>query len=261
VLPSAVAADTSIVRFQAKRPAYLADLTKYNGTMAPYAVIFSKHDAPDGGDGCIINNITFQGEDSPIAQIAVGAIHNWTVVDNDHHPFHLHINPYQLQNVSDNSGWFQEGDWHDVTLLPRDDTQNPTVTIGTYRFATDRFIGTEVLHCHFLEHEDRGCMASVNITGVLGTRTPLQGTALVILRALPAAPGDDDDSMGAGVIVGIVASVLAVCGLGIYVVRNRKAASPDVAVQPAGLDQPAGFDQLNRSMYPPRPRGVAAFGF
>ena len=231
-----MAADTSIVRFKAKRPAYLADLTKYNGTMAPYAVIFS----PVDGGGCIINNETFQGEDSPIAQIAVGAVHNWTVVDNDHHPFHLHINPYQLQNVSDNSGWFQEGDWHDVTLLPLDDNENPTVTIGTYRFATDRFIGTEVLHCHFLEHEDKGCMATVNITGVLGTRTPLQGTPLSYLR-VPAPPGDDSDSrMGTGVIVGIVASVLAACGLGIYVVTNQKAAvtpSPDVA-QPAGLDQP-----------------------
>lgn len=177
VIASTATADTSITAFEPKRPAYLADLTSYDGALETFEVAFAG--GPNTG-GCSINGVSFQGEDSPLAQIPVGAIHEWSITGNGAHPFHLHINPYQLQDVADPSGWFQAGDWHDVTLLPGQ------VTVGAYRFATDTFTGSQVLHCHFLEHEDRGCMGHVNITGVEGTATPLQGTALV--AAAPTAP-------------------------------------------------------------------------
>ena len=178
VTASTATADTSITAFEPKRPAYLADLTSYDGALETFEVAFAGGANTING-GCNINGVSFQGADSPLAQIPVGAIHEWSITGNGVHPFHLHINPYQLQDVADPSGWFQTGDWHDVTLLPGQ------VTVGAYRFATDTFTGSQVLHCHFLEHEDRGCMGHVNITGVEGTVTPLLGTALV--AAAPTA--------------------------------------------------------------------------
>jgi hypothetical protein len=34
----------------------------------------------------------------------------------------------------------------------------------------DQHTGKAVLHCHFLEHEDKGCMAYLDITGTDDTR-------------------------------------------------------------------------------------------
>jgi hypothetical protein len=34
---------------------------------------------------------------------------------------------------------------------------------------TDKWTGTQVIHCHILEHEDEGMMAVTRITGTEGT--------------------------------------------------------------------------------------------
>jgi hypothetical protein len=64
----------------------------------------------------------------------------------------------------DASGYYQTGDWHDVFYRPAD------VTASKIYFQVDQHTGKAVLHCHFLEHEDKGCMAYVDITGVDDTR-------------------------------------------------------------------------------------------
>jgi hypothetical protein len=53
------------------------------------------------------------------------------------------------------------GDWHD-TLLTADSNG------ATVRFQTDTFVGTQILHCHILSHEDTGMMAVTYITGTEG---------------------------------------------------------------------------------------------
>ncbi|EOD27466.1 putative laccase [Emiliania huxleyi CCMP1516] len=95
------------------------------------------------------------------------------------HAFHLHVNPFQLQGdpvladataalPTGNSGgafhanfeekktgafadYFRAGDWHDTLMLP---TRNSL----TVRSQTDKFTGSQIFHCHILDHEDLGMM-------------------------------------------------------------------------------------------------------
>ena len=97
--------------------------------------------------------------------MAVGSVQAWTVSGNDKHPFHIHINSFQLgSDVVDPSGYYRTGDWHDVFYVP------DGVTASKVYFQVDQHTGKAVLHCHFLEHEDKGCMAAVTCAAYLSGR-------------------------------------------------------------------------------------------
>ena len=53
------------------------------------------------------------------------------------------------------------GDWLDTLQLPTalGDGESEAVL----RFQTDTFTGNEVMHCHYLNHEDLGCISFMNI--------------------------------------------------------------------------------------------------
>ena len=116
------------------------------------------------------------------------------------HPFHIHVNPFQLAMDTEHrnsdsifggtyasnltaSGWFNSGDWHDTLLIP-DERHGLHTSYGPLDTSklwgknymrvlmqTDRFTGRSVVHCHILQHEDKGMMVVVNFTGEEGTRT------------------------------------------------------------------------------------------
>jgi len=69
--------------------------------------------------------------------------------------------------VVDGSGWFKTGDWHDV--LYRFNGFN----FETVKFSADTFTGSPVVQCHFLKHEDYGCMGYVEWVGTEGDVTGL----------------------------------------------------------------------------------------
>lgn len=94
----------------------------------------------------------------------VGKIIQWSVSGITMHPFHVHINAYQILNEpTDTVGnFFRAGDWHDTIVMPDYRTE--------LRFQTDRFTGPQVVHCHELAHEDVGMIAVSLITGTEGTR-------------------------------------------------------------------------------------------
>ena len=74
---------------------------------------------------------------------------------NGNHPFHIHVNPFQVIAIN---GKPIDPVWHD-TILVRSD---PPVTV-TMRTRYEVFTGKHVLHCHNLVHEDRGMMQLVEI--------------------------------------------------------------------------------------------------
>ena len=97
----------------------------------------------------------------------VNTIWDWTLKNtskspNQIHPFHIHINPFQIVEVTypDAVGnivtYKPQGPpvWSDVVSIP----VNGSVKI---RQAFYDFTGTYVLHCHILAHEDRGMMQLV----------------------------------------------------------------------------------------------------
>lgn len=97
----------------------------------------------------------------------LGGTEEWTLYNDNAngapHPFHIHVNPFQVVEIKDpkqNSGntvrlptpWI----WWDNFAIP----PGGYVKILT-KFAD--FAGMYVLHCHFLEHEDRGMMQLVQV--------------------------------------------------------------------------------------------------
>ena len=132
--------------------------------------------AGGGGGGCTVNGNSYTGHTAAdrTTEVIAGSVNEWTVTGTGGHPFHLHINPYQIKTINaDATNWYKVGDWHDV-FYEFNNVGNPTV-----RFAANDFTGDMVLHCHFLEHEDLGCMGFAQITGTEGAVSGLTGTALI----------------------------------------------------------------------------------
>ena len=69
------------------------------------------------------------------------------------HPFHIHINPFELV---DGYAGLPKGTWKDTILIRQDEP----VRLRT-RYAD--FTGKFVLHCHILDHEDQGMMQLLEI--------------------------------------------------------------------------------------------------
>jgi FtsP/CotA-like multicopper oxidase with cupredoxin domain len=89
-------------------------------------------------------------------RIPLGAVEEWTVVNEhgDDHIFHIHINPFQM--VAINGEKVAEPDWRDTVVVPR----NGSVTLRS-RFLD--FTGRFVLHCHMMNHEELGMMQVVEV--------------------------------------------------------------------------------------------------
>lgn len=105
--------------------------------------------------------------------LPLGAVEEWklSTVNAFGHPFHIHVNPFQIsriikdstnQDVSETDDPDEpqyanlKGVWKD-TLFVR---QGYTAYVRTrYR----RYVGDFVLHCHILDHEDKGMMQNIRI--------------------------------------------------------------------------------------------------
>ncbi len=117
--------------------------------------------------------------------LRLGGVDQWTLTsDFVSHPFHIHVNPFQIVEILDPSGRDVSGDdavddaggtvdpqyrglkgtWKD-TLWVKNTTSKPD---GKYtlvvRTRYQRYIGDFVLHCHILDHEDQGMMQNIRIS-------------------------------------------------------------------------------------------------
>ncbi|MBP0019346.1 MAG: multicopper oxidase domain-containing protein [Cyanobacteria bacterium SBLK] len=70
------------------------------------------------------------------------------------HPFHIHVNPFQVAGVTDSANNPAPNRWFDVYPVP----VGGNLPI-LHRF--DDYIGKYVMHCHILIHEDMGMMQDV----------------------------------------------------------------------------------------------------
>ncbi|MBW8725575.1 MAG: multicopper oxidase domain-containing protein [Inquilinus limosus] len=117
--------------------------------------------------------------------LKLGGVDEWTMQSHFvSHPFHIHVNPFQIVSILDPNGKDVsalgaiddaggtvdpeypglKGVWKDTlwikSLLPSDAKGLYTIKIRT-RY--ERYIGEFVLHCHILDHEDNGMMQNVAI--------------------------------------------------------------------------------------------------
>jgi FtsP/CotA-like multicopper oxidase with cupredoxin domain len=88
-------------------------------------------------------------------RVALGAVEEWTVVNEfqDDHIFHIHVNPFQVVKVN---GEPVEPSWQDTAVLPRGGSL-------TFRSRFLDFTGKFVLHCHMMNHEELGMMQVVEV--------------------------------------------------------------------------------------------------
>ena len=110
-----------------------------------------------------VNNIAFKGFDADesiryqagvmrvnrTVRVTLGGNANGAL-----HPYHQHINHFQMQaDDACNGQMYRSGEWRDVA--PAQGTE--------IRWVNDRYSGEVVMHCHILQHEDKGMMALYRI--------------------------------------------------------------------------------------------------
>lgn len=91
--------------------------------------------------------------------VPVGTWAEWTLDNHDvfHHPFHIHVNPFQVVAVNGipNPESFV---WWDTHALP------PKGSVTVRMFYRPDLIGRTVYHCHIIPHEDSGMMGVIHLT-------------------------------------------------------------------------------------------------
>lgn len=89
--------------------------------------------------------------------VALGSVEEWTITNTSPmaHSFHLHVWPVTV--LADSSGSALPGTPQDVVLVP------PRGWVRV-RIPFTGLPGRSVYHCHILDHEDLGMMATVNVT-------------------------------------------------------------------------------------------------
>jgi FtsP/CotA-like multicopper oxidase with cupredoxin domain len=116
----------------------------------------------------------------------LGGVDEWTLrSDFVSHPFHIHVNPFQVVRILDPNGKdvsapdavddaggavdpqyrALKGVWKDTiwvkNLVPPGKAPGQYTIVVRTRY--QRYIGDYVLHCHILDHEDQGMMQIVRV--------------------------------------------------------------------------------------------------
>ena len=105
----------------------------------------------------LFNGKTFDGQRIDVTP-KLDTVEEWELVNVDpdrmDHPFHLHINPFQV--ISRNGQPEPYRAWKDTVLVKGGETVRIRIPFRT-------FTGKTVYHCHILDHEDLGMMGIVEI--------------------------------------------------------------------------------------------------
>ncbi|XXF75443.1 multicopper oxidase family protein [Myxococcaceae bacterium GXIMD 01537] len=106
-----------------------------------------------------IDDKAFDPHDTPRA-LTLGAAQEWLLTSRrGNHPFHIHVNPFETEDTEDTVDGKPRRVWRDTVLVR---SNNPNGVRIRSRYT--RYIGRFVLHCHILDHEDRGMMQLVEIS-------------------------------------------------------------------------------------------------
>jgi hypothetical protein len=138
------------------------------------------------------------------------------------HILHVHVNPFQLSEDPQDTwgGYFQRGDWHDTLKGPYTWTRETPVRL---KMALDRFTGAQIVHCHYLWHQDRGMMYMFDIQGAEGrtvevapllqpgcyTEAAARDSSLARLATDTSGPGSITPAVAtAGILVMLLLTIL-----------------------------------------------------
>ncbi|MBO0681341.1 multicopper oxidase domain-containing protein [Mycolicibacterium sp. S2-37] len=114
----------------------------------------------------------------PLIQARLNSVEEWKVVNynNDAHPMHIHVNDFQVTEIVNPIAGTRTG----VQMWGEDNVNVPAPVIDDNEVALDvasttvrtqftGYTGTFVIHCHRLNHEDNGLMATVSVIPEVST--------------------------------------------------------------------------------------------
>ena len=122
-----------------------------------------------------INGKAYAGPDSISTNLTVGDVAEWKIQiegDSDvgagNHPFHAHVNHFQIVRIGESVD--NETEFLGVRVGEYRDTVPLSASVPyTVRFVPDQFTGRQVVHCHMIPHADLGMIALANISTAVDT--------------------------------------------------------------------------------------------
>lgn len=105
-------------------------------------------------------------------RLKLGGVDEWTLsaFPNAGHPFHIHVNAFQIWKILNPGGAdvSVDGEQNDAQYANLKGVWKDTIFVKpgykvVMRTRYRRYIGDFVLHCHILDHEDKGMMQNVRI--------------------------------------------------------------------------------------------------
>jgi FtsP/CotA-like multicopper oxidase with cupredoxin domain len=117
----------------------------------------------------LIDGQAFSAGMRPEAAPYLGTVEEWRLINNtsDDHPFHIHVNGFQViaTTADDPAGALHTVTVHghqDIVTIPKRFAKGTNgEVIIRQRFET--YTGWFVFHCHILQHEDAGMMATIQV--------------------------------------------------------------------------------------------------
>ncbi|EIE26107.1 hypothetical protein COCSUDRAFT_46497 [Coccomyxa subellipsoidea C-169] len=201
---------------QPRFPPYLSDLrnvgpTTDGVTSITYSglVNFTNKDPTGPASGnCLINSLVYN-EAQPLQEV-LGEVTQLEVDNIDQHPYHHHIQPYQIVSLPNDTDAFNSlwrvGDYVDTLLLPSSGMKNATVRWipGPVEITGT---GYALLHCHILPHSDEGCIMKTQL---------LENTYVPVSKGL-------SNGAKAGVTLAVLVGLALLVVLPIVLLKRRKA--------------------------------------
>ncbi len=170
------ALETSLpARLPGGRPRYLEPIRQ--AEQRPENVRFGIERRDEGTGPCGLDLNEFQINEKTYRRdvidqrVSLNAVEQWELTNRSAmlHPFHIHVNPFQVIDGPDHLIDAQGPDapdnwiWRDVVGVPAGTPERLGRVRIRSRFLT--YAGRYVLHCHFLVHEDLGMMQNVLVSG------------------------------------------------------------------------------------------------
>jgi FtsP/CotA-like multicopper oxidase with cupredoxin domain len=113
----------------------------------------------------LINKVQFHPNEMPMVAPVRGTLEQWTLINQttDDHPFHIHVNGFQV--ISVNGKRYHANGHQDIVDIPAQTLVDGKLVDGkvVIRQKFKRFTGWFVFHCHILQHEDAGMMATIQV--------------------------------------------------------------------------------------------------
>ena len=134
-----------------------------------------------------INGVAYDPSAAPMFYAQTGTVQQWTIINNSFqvHTFHMHQIHFVIQSVNGVAPAQQFV--LDNVNVPSATANGRGVVVLLLDFTDPVVVGTFLVHCHILSHEDGGMMAKIRV----GTAPPLSTSSSQVTFTSPSAPAQN----------------------------------------------------------------------